>query len=153
MFSEALKLWIYEDFLAGMRSQLLSLSVLGWIPCVGDVSGKHGPVLGVWFDMVKQDTMHCCFLPLCFFTNILFSCSKTIYLCNIPYCIKPSQILELHSLFIAVLCVLGELRSNKIYFDLKREIKFSLTSLLTYYKTFHWYSEVLYESLMQDFRL
>lgn len=76
MFSEALKLRIYEDFRAGMRSQLLSLSVLGWVPCVGDVSGKHGQVLEVWFDMVKKNTMHSA--AVCLFVSSQTFCSAAV---------------------------------------------------------------------------
>lgn len=79
-----------------MRSQLLSLTVLGCVPCVDDVSGNHGKVLGLWFDMVKKNTMHSAAFRL--FVSSHTFCSAAVKQ-NTPYCMKPSQIIEFHSLF------------------------------------------------------
>lgn len=85
---------LFRFLLAEIRSQLLSLSVLGYVPCVDGVSGKHGKVLGLRFDMVKKNTMHSA--VFCLFISSHTFCSTAVKQ-NTPYCIKPSQIF--HSLF------------------------------------------------------
>lgn len=104
MFSEALKLWSHEDsYLWGWGPSFSpSVSILGCVPCVGDISGKQGKVLGVsmvWYGQEKYNTL-CCFSSffffLCFFPHISVQIQSKK---NTPYCLKTSQTFELHSLF------------------------------------------------------